>query len=183
MRLAKLTSVLPLILLSLACSSIKQPTASFKTAEVTGITPQGFTMNFGLDLANPNPVALPLSQTNYKLGIGGQTILEGKANPQGTLPANGSLPLTLPVSITFDNLLAAKDAIAKGGGTIPYSFTGGIDVSNGAAKNLLGSSTTIPLKYEGKMDLTKLLQDPEVLMKSPAAKKLATSLLGSYLSR
>src|SRR5438128_7908450 len=90
--------VLPLILVSLACSAIKEPSATFKSMNVTDVTPQGFTMAFDLDVQNPNPVALPIQQANYKIGFGGVNVLDGKANPAGTLPANGSVPVKLPVT-------------------------------------------------------------------------------------
>lgn len=183
MQTNPLRSTLPLIALTLllvGCSTVKQPTATFKTMNVTGITPQGFTMAFDLDVQNPNAVALPLSQTDYKLNFAGVNVLEGRAKPEGTLPANGSLPLTLPVTVTFENLLAAEQAIVKGGGKIPYSFTGDIDVSSaagGAAGNLLGQSAKVPLKYGGTLDVKSLLSDPQALLNSPAAKKLAQRLL------
>src|SRR5437764_1242623 len=80
-----------------------------------------------LNLQNPNPLALPISKADYKLGLGGVNVLEGKAKPDGTLPANGNLDVKLPVTITFENLLAAEKAITSGGGNLPYAFSGNMD--------------------------------------------------------
>jgi LEA14-like dessication related protein len=172
------------LLPGLGCATVKQPTASFKTMNVTGITPQGFTMAFDLDVRNPNPVALPLSDTDYKLQLGGVNVLEGKAKPEGTLPANGTLPITLPVTVTFENLLAAEKAISQGGGKIPYAFSGNIDLAGAAgASSLLGKSASVPLEYKGTLDLKSLLSDPQVLLQSPAAKKLAQQLMSGWFGK
>ena len=187
MRYHQTLVVLPLLFISLACSAIKQPTASFKTMNVTNVTPQGFTMAFDLDVQNPNAVALPLSNSSYKIGMGGVNVLQGKAKPTGSLPANGSLPVTLPVTMSFENLLAAEKAIVGGGGKVPYSFTGSLDVSTGgaggAAAALLGQSVSIPLKYEGTLDVKSLVQNPQILMQNPAAKKLAVQLMNDFMNR
>jgi LEA14-like dessication related protein len=186
MRYLSLPVILPLVLISLACSSVKQPTATFKGVNVTELTPQGFALAFDLNVQNPNPVALPVSGANYKLGFGGVNVLEGKAKPNATLPANGNTDVRLPVTVTFDNLLAAEKAIVSGGGNLPYSLTGDVSFDAGSGGNVLskalGQSPTIPLKYEGTLDVKKLLTDPKVL-ESPAAKKLAAQLLGGFFNR
>ena len=120
------------------CATVKRPTATFKTMNLTGITPTGFTLAFDLDVQNPNSVELPLSQADYKLALGGVDVVEGKAKPEGTLPPNGNLAVTLPVTVTYENLLAAESAIRKGGGKISYAFTGEIDVA-GAGRRCSGS--------------------------------------------
>jgi LEA14-like dessication related protein len=177
--------LLPLLFVSLACSAVKQPTASFKSMNVTDITPQGFTMAFDLDVANPNGVALPISMADYKIGLGGVNVLNGKANPSGTIPANGSIPVKLPVTLTYENLLSAEQAIVSGGGKIPYAFNGSMKFDAGKDNPLMQAlgGVSVPLKYEGTLDVKSLLQNPQALMNSPAAKKLAAQLLTSFLNR
>lgn len=182
-----MTSALSLMLVCLVgCSSIKQPTATFQSMNVTGLTAEGFTMAFDVNVQNPNAVALPISQANYKVGFAGVNVLEGKAKPDATLPANGSVPVKLPVNITFENLLAAEKAIVNGGGKLPYAFTGDLAFNAGDSGNALskalGQSPSVPLKYEGTLDVKQLLSDPKVLT-SPAAKKLASQLMTSFFSR
>jgi LEA14-like dessication related protein len=185
MKQRRLLAVVPLILVSLACSAVKQPTASFQSMNVTDVTPQGFTMAFDLDVRNPNAVALPISQADYKVGFGGVDVLNGKATPSGTLPANGSAAVKLPVTITYENLLAAEKAIVNGGGKLPYSFTGSMKF-NAGDKNMLTQAlggVSVPLRYEGTLDVKSLVQNPQALMQSPAAKKLAQQLIGSMFGR
>jgi LEA14-like dessication related protein len=177
---ARLGLVLPLVLLSLACSMVKRPTAKLNRMDVVDITPKGFTMSFDLDLANPNPVALPLADSEYALALGGTKVLEGKANPGGMLPANGSATIKLPVTITYENLLTARRAIVNASGTVPYALTGKIGV--GGKGGLFGPSATVPLKYTGELNVKTLLKNPQALMDSPAAKKLAAELIVQSLS-
>jgi LEA14-like dessication related protein len=186
----KLCAALPLVLISLACSAVKQPTATFQSMNVTDVTSAGFTMAFALDLQNPNAVALPISQADYKIGFAGVNVLDGKATPAGTIPANGSIPVKLPVTVTFENLLAAEKAIVSGGGKVPYAFNGSMKFDTSAAgggdnmlSKALGGGASVPLKYEGTLDVKSLVQNPQVLMNSPAAKKLAQQLLGSMFGR
>lgn len=172
---------LPLCLLSLACTAIQRPTASFKSMFVGDVTAQGLTMKFNLDLANPNAMALPLSDADYRLALGGVQVLEGKATPAGSIPANGTLPVVLPVTLTYENLLAAQDAIRKGGGDVPYTLDGGLSVGGGNA--LLGQSVRVPLQFTGTLPLKQVLNDPRLLLQSAAARKLAEQALGGFLGR
>src|SRR5262245_45640602 len=177
--------VLPLILISLACTNVKQPTARLTSMNVADVTAQGFTMAFDLDVQNPNAVALPISGVDYKVNIGGFKVGEGKATPAGTVPANGSIPIKVPVTLTFEDLLAAEKAIVAAQGTVPFQIDGSLKFSGGA-KNALTDITgglNVPLKYQGSLDVTQLVRNPQALMNSPAAKKLASQLAGSMLGR
>src|SRR5688572_16896508 len=94
---AVLAWALPLCCLSVACSgtNLKRPTASFRQPVVRNVTAEGFTVDFNLDLQNPNAVALPLTKTDYKVSVAGVQVVDDSAKPGGSIPANGSLPVTL----------------------------------------------------------------------------------------
>ena len=128
---------------------------------------------------------MPISQADYKIGFAGVNVLDGKAKPAGTLPANGSAAVKLPVTVTYENLLAAEKAIVSGGGNLPYSFTGSMKFSAGDTNMLTQAlgGVSVPLKYEGTLDVKSLVQNPQALMQNPAAKKLAQQLIGSMFSR
>jgi len=177
--------VLPLILISLACTNVKQPTARFTEMNVADITSQGFTMAFDLEVHNPNAVALPISAADYKVNIGGVKVADGKATPAGTIPANGSIPVKVPVTMTYENLLAAEKAIVAAQGSVPFKLDGNLKFSGGASNALtdIMGGLSVPLKYEGVLDVTELVRNPQALMSSPAAKKLAAQLAGSMFGR
>ena len=75
--------VLPMCLLSLACSQVQKPTASLRSADVGAITTDGFTANFALDVHNPNSFELPLTNADYALSL-----LQRALTPKGVIKLN-----------------------------------------------------------------------------------------------
>lgn len=164
------------------CSSlnIKKPTASVTGMSVDDVNSEGFSLNFDVHVRNPNSAALPLSQADYTLGVGGAELLDGKANPSGSIPANGSLAVTLPVHVTFERLLTAEEAIRVSGGNVPYDLRAGLSFDSGTP---VVGKVRVPLRHSGTLPLRRVLSDPEALLRSPAAKRLAAALLVRYLGR
>jgi LEA14-like dessication related protein len=167
---------------SIGCSAmnLQTPTAAVTGMAVQNVNAAGFTMNFDVDVKNPNSIELPIGAADYKLGLSGQTIVDGKASPEGSVAAGGSRHVTLPVTLTYENLLAAEQAIVKGGGNIPYSLDAGLSFNSGIP--ILGV-LRVPLQYNGSLPLKEILTNPQAMMQNPAAQKLAKQLLGSFFSR
>jgi LEA14-like dessication related protein len=161
-------------------SGIQKPTASVTAMTLGEVDAHGFTMNFGVNVANPNAMALPLAGTDYKLGIGGVGVLNGKTNAQGKIPAKGSRDVIVPVSVAFENLLSAEQAVRDSGGDVPYDLQGGLSFDTG---NPLLGSVRVPLRYSGTLPLKRVLSDPEALLRSEAARKLAGEVLGRFFGR
>jgi LEA14-like dessication related protein len=158
--------------------NLKRPTAAITAMNVANVDTTGFTMNFDLDVSNPNSVELPVGDIDYTLGLGGVKVVEGKARPEKAVPANGRAPLRLPVTLTYENLLAAGKALRAGGGDVPYAIDSEIRFGSG----VLGG-VTVPVKYSGTLKLKELLSDPTLLLRSPTARKLADEVLGSIFGR
>ena len=137
-------------------------------------------MNFDVNVTNPNSGALPLTTADYKLGVSGANLLDGKVKPEGSLPANGSRAIALPVTVTFENLLGAEKAIQAGGGNIPYDLSGGLSFDTGTP---LLAQLRVPLSYSGTLSLREILKNPKALLGSDAAKKLAAMVMGHFLGR
>ena len=179
--------LLPLCLLSLACSSVQQPTASLNSADIGGVTADGFTVNFDLGVRNPNSFELPLTDADYALSLGGVKLIDDRVSPGGSIPAGGTSNVVVPVRLSFDSLLKAQRAITESGGDVPYELDGALGFSPGgkAAGGLasLGVPSRIPLRFSGTLPLRQLLSDPQVLLSSPAARKLAQRGLESILGR
>ena len=185
MRISGLLAVAMYCCLSAGCSGVnlRRPTLAVQSMAIQEITPAGFTMLFDVDVANPNSVALPLADVDYKLGLGGVDLLDGKAKTgKERIAANDSQTVALPVHVTFENLLAAEAAIRKGAGDVPYALDATFEFPSGAIA-LLNQPMRVPLKYSGTLRTRELLKDPTVLLRSPAARKLAERALGSILGR
>jgi LEA14-like dessication related protein len=170
--MVKIASLLCLCLMCIGCSAlnVKSPTARVTGMDLRDMDTQGFTMNFAVDLANPNAVALPLAAVDYKLDLAGTGLANGQMNPGKSIPANGSQAVAVPVRLTYSNLLAAEQAIRKVGWTIPYKLAGGVAVDTGSP---LVGQLRVPLEYSGELPLKKLLDSPMVLLQSSAARQLA----------
>ena len=163
-----------------AALNVQKPTAAVTGMAVRGVDAEGFTMDFAVDVANPNGFALPLAAADYELGVGGVRILDGKASPNRSIPANGTLAVAVPVTVGFENLLKAEQAIRDGGGNVPYDLGGALLFDTGSP---LAPKVRVPLRYSGTLPLRRILSDPEALLRNPAAKRLAASVLGHFFGR
>jgi LEA14-like dessication related protein len=106
----KLFCLLLISTIGVGCSAlnVQKPTAAISGMSVQDVNTSGFSMNFDVDVTNPNTMSLPLTAADYKLGASGMNVLEGKAKPEGSIPPGGSKRVTLPVTLTYENLLAPR---------------------------------------------------------------------------
>jgi len=174
MRIATLLA--PLLFLALGCSSFQKPTVSVRTMTLREVTAAGFTMDFATEIDNPNPVSLPLADTDYALQLAGVRVLSGAAKPGGTLPARGRLAVNLPVMLSFDDLINAEAAIRKSGARVPFSLDATFGFGGGSA--LLGQGVKVPVTYAGTLDLRAALADPAAILRSPVVRRLLQGLIG-----
>ena len=176
--------LIPFALIAFGCSSVQRPTASFQSADVGGLSAKGFTLNFVFDVENPNDFDLPIRTADYALSFGGVKVIDDHATPSGALRARGRTNVTVPVRLSFDDLLKAGRAIRAGRGDIPYEFDGALAFGDGGGGGLsaFGMPDRVPLRYSGTLPLRRLLSDPQVLLNSPAARRLAQWGLGSLMA-
>jgi LEA14-like dessication related protein len=168
---------LALLLLAGGCGSIQRPTAAFKNMTLGEVTPSGFVMNVDVDVANPNAVAIPLTNADYSVSLGGIKVVDGgKVKPEARIPANGRSTITIPVPLTFENLLSAEESIRKGSGQVTYDLDAGLNFDTGLP--VIGVQR-VPLQHQGTLDVKSLLQKNwSTVLTSPAAKELAQKVLG-----
>lgn len=178
MRTLLLLPILAFLLLSVGCSAVQRPTAIIQSANLGEITADGLTLDLDLLVANPNAFSIPLTKTDYAVSVGGAKLLDGTADPKTTLPANGSVPIKLPLRIAWADLLKAEDAIVRSGGDVPFTLSGKLGVGGGIP---LLSDQSVPLSYSGTIPLRQALRDPRTILNSPAARQLARRVLGGYL--
>jgi LEA14-like dessication related protein len=167
------------MLLTGGCGSVQRPTASFRTMSISDVSPRGFVMNVEVDVANPNSIALPLTNVDYGVLLGGVRVVDGgKIKPEASIPANGRSTITIPVPLTFENLLSAEESIRKGGGDVGYALDAGLNFDTGLP--VIGVQR-VPLQHEGTLKVKELLQKNwSIILTSPAAKELAQKVLGGF---
>src|SRR5678816_4348004 len=66
------------------------------------------------------------------------------------------------------------------GGDIPYDLDGGLSFDTG---NPFGGALRVPLRHSGTLPLRQVLNDPQALLRNPAARRLATTVLGGLFRR
>jgi LEA14-like dessication related protein len=163
--------------------AVQKPTVKYQSASVAYIGAEGFTFNLNLEISNPNAIAIPLGESTYALKFGNVPILQGRARPTGEIPANSTMPLTLPVNLTWQNVLGAEEVIRHNGGNIPYTLEGQLGFDMNVPQLLIFSQPLrVPLRYSGILPVRDLIKDPSVLWKSPAAARLAQIALSLVLS-
>jgi LEA14-like dessication related protein len=117
-------------LLALACSStlagcflthpIEKPTAQVRTVAVGSVSFSGIDGSIDLDVQNPNAFAVPLSEIDYQLSVGGAQAVSGRIELSQTIPARGVAPVHATLHID------PRDAIGVGeqlmGGARDYTL-------------------------------------------------------------
>lgn len=177
-----------LLLLATGCgSTVRQPTATLRAAKVAGASADGFRLNFDVDVGNPNGFVVPLSAAQYKLGLAGVTVVNDTAKPGTSIPANGSAPVTIPVALSFEQLLKAERGLVAGRGNVPYELDGVLEFAAGPMA-ALGQSVRVPVKFSGTLGFRDAIDDPVAFAKSPAGRRLIEllfekNLLQNLLSR
>ena len=162
--------------------SVSKPTASVRSMSVKEVTSQGITLNFDVDVENPNSFALPLAELDYDLTLAEVKVLDGKTKPEGSVPAQGKRGVVLPVTMTFENLLAAEEGIRKSGGDVPLGLAANLEFTPPGSFASLGN-VSVPLRYSGTLKMREILKDPTIILRSPAARRLAEKVFGSWLGR
>jgi len=119
-----LTAVL-LLLLAGSCAEMDnilgapKPTASIKSINFGDVSLEAATLLFDVEVHNPYPVSLPLTNLNYKLNSRGSQLLEGEAGASASIPAKKSLVVPLQADVKYLDLIRAFKDI-RPGTKIPY---------------------------------------------------------------
>jgi len=129
------------------CGMLEKPSASITGVKVQGISLTDATMLFDVKVDNPYTVPLPLSNLDYALASKGQQFLTGKADVQGTIPAQGSKTLGVPIKINYLKLINAVKG-ARPGADIPYKADLGLLVD----APVLGA-LRVPMSKEGQLSI------------------------------
>jgi LEA14-like dessication related protein len=97
--------------------SVKNPQVEVKSVSMETFSTRGVSGQMELNVANPNPVALPLSYVEWEIAIAGDRAVSGHFDVPKNLPANGNAP----ISVALDVL--AADA----GRVVPHLAAGSRD--------------------------------------------------------
>lgn len=164
--------------------AMQKPTVVYDSMSVVNIGAEGFTFNLNIQIRNPNSFAIPLGESTYSLRIGDVPILQGRARPAGAVPPGGVLPLTLPISLSWGNVLGAEEVIRHHKGDIPYTLDGQLGFNMNIRHLLIfNQPLRVPLHYGGVVPVRELIKNPSVLLTSPSAARLAQIAVGLVFNR
>ena len=130
-----------------------KPTASIKGVGLTDLTLESAELRFDMDIANPYSVPLPLVGMQYELACAEGRLLNGSADLSGSVPAQGTKTVQLPVRLTFAGLLSTLKQV-RPGSVVPYTAQLGLSVDAPGIGRL-----ELPLRKQGELPIPAV---PEV---------------------
>lgn len=143
---SKLVALLVVAFLLSSCAALKKhvskPSVAYQDYKLTNVSLQDASVNFYLQLNNPNPVAIPVKNISYAIRLHNRDLLQGKIQPNTRIPANGSTQITIPAKFNYQDVIGGVQALLKQH-AIQYDLKGDIDL--GLLKIPYHTSGEIPL--------------------------------------
>ena len=152
-RVYLMCAVVLLCVLFTACETmqdtlkLKKPAARLTGLKFQDVKLDSATLLFDVEVDNPYPVALPLTNLDYALSTGAEKFLSGSADAQTTVPAKSTEVVSLPARINYIEMLKALKGV-RPGSKIPYKADLGLSVDTPALGLI-----RLPLKKEGELVL------------------------------
>lgn len=141
-----------------------RPEIRFKAARITNLTLADATLAFDVEVTNPYPIPLPISNLEYRLSSGDAHLLDGTSSSAGIIDANSAKVITLPASIKFEPLIKVMSGITPGQ-LLPYTA----DFKASVEPKELGR-IELPLRHEGKVPIPAV---PQITLKQITWDKLS----------
>lgn len=142
--------VLSSIILITGCSGFgdifKKPTASIESIEITRLDFTSVSLMVNVEVENPNAVGLTLSAYDYGLHVAEVSMVEGRQEEMTALKANGVSLISVPVDVTFKQLVSAGTSIITDD-VIPVDIRMGLEIAlpyMGTVRLDLSGGTEIP---------------------------------------
>lgn len=119
-KIAFVLLVLPGLLSSLtgcetlrALLTLEQPEVRLQRAELTELSFEGAEVTAYLSISNPNPVDISLAGFSWEFFLEGNRFLGGDVSDPIQISANGTSPLTVPVSFGFRELIDTVRSVGE----------------------------------------------------------------------
>jgi len=126
----------------------KEPTIAVQDLQVRSVSLADMQLDFILGIDNPNPIAMGVSGLSYRLELEDRPLFEGTTAERVKVAANGSSRITLPFTLSYEDVLGGLDALASKK-SLPYTLSGKVDLG----------LFSLPYSRSGELSLPSL---PEV---------------------
>lgn len=101
---------------------LEKPTLDLRGVSVVSVSLAGLRADAAFDILNPNSIGVPLRAVDWELSIGGATPMRGRFDLNQTIPAKGSAPVTVEISI--GTTAAAEMGARLAAGATDYHLAG-----------------------------------------------------------
>ncbi len=127
--------------------AVQKPKANLVGLRFDEITLTQATLLFDVEIENPYPVALPLTNLDYALSTNDNPLLSGAAKLASLIDAKSSKKVALPVTVGYLDIAKAFKDI-RPGSQIPYKADLGMSVDTPALGTI-----TLPMTKKGQLDV------------------------------
>lgn len=136
--------------------AVQKPKANLVGLRFDEITLTQAKLLFDVEIENPYPVVLPLTNLDYALSTNENPLLSGEAKLAGFIDAKSSKEVALPVTIGYLDVAKAFRGI-RPGSQIPYKADLGMSVDTPALGTI-----TLPMTKKGQLDVPTIPKINEI---------------------
>jgi LEA14-like dessication related protein len=108
--------------------NMQKPKASLTGVKIENVSLESASLLFDVEIENPYPAALPLVNIDYDMTGNSSRLFSGKANLEGIIPAGSTKSISLPVKISYLDVVKAFKDVSPGS-KIPYRADVGLSVN------------------------------------------------------
>ncbi|MDX1402940.1 MAG: LEA type 2 family protein [Woeseiaceae bacterium] len=141
--------LLLVVLIAAGCASstslIRTPAIGLSGIELTSVSIRRQTFLLSFDIANPNPIPLPVKAFDYEVIFDDEKFAEGRTQGSFTVPANGTDSFAISVDLDILGSASHWKTLVSGGfrEDIAYQLRGKLAVDIPLVKPLAFSSTGV----------------------------------------
>ena len=107
--------------------NLQKPRANLAGIKIENVSLESASLLFDVEVENPYAVALPLVNIDYDMTGNSSKLFSGKADIEGTIPAGAKKSISLPVNISYLDVIKAFKGVGPGS-KIPYKADVGLSV-------------------------------------------------------
>lgn len=94
---------------------IEKPKVSLKSVNLKEVGAQGATVVFGIEVDNPNSIALKVDALRYDVEIGGKALASGRLEEAASVPAKDKAVVLVPVPVKYADVFSSLGSFLSDG--------------------------------------------------------------------
>ena len=94
--------------------AVQNPKVEVKSVSMESFSLRGVDGQMELNIANPNPVSLPLRYIEWEMSVGGDRAVSGHIDVPENLPANGAAPVSVALEVLAADAFRVAPHLAAG---------------------------------------------------------------------